>query len=141
MIVAGFDFGEKSARLCSVGIPQAAVLGDVGEADEGVAAGPAGLEELQELVVAEAAASAAARELLLGERAHRPSLVVARDAVHLVDGDVALLAQVRLSLGVTRTEPGQEGFIGASDRSTDGDASGNDASRRARTRVAGRAEG
>ena len=144
LVVAGsleFNVGEKRAPLSvSVGIPQAAVLGDVGEADEGVAAG-AGLEELQELVVAEAAASAAARELLLGERARRPSLVIARDAVHLVDGFVALLAQVRLSLGETREEPGQEGFVGALDRSTDGDASGNNASRRARTRVAGRAEG
>mmetsp|Transcript_4243 Transcript_4243/g.15815 ORF Transcript_4243/g.15815 Transcript_4243/m.15815 type:complete len:231 (-) Transcript_4243:306-998(-) len=101
LVVAGsleFNVGEKRAPLSvTVGIPQAAVLGDVGEADEGVAAG-AGLEELQELVVAEAAASAAARELLLGERARRPSLVIARDAVHLVDGFVALLAQVRLIL-------------------------------------------
>jgi hypothetical protein len=67
--------------------------------------------------------------------------VVARDAVHLVDGYVALLAQVRLRLGEAREEPGQERFVGALDRSTDGDASGNDASQRARTRVAGRAEG
>jgi hypothetical protein len=80
-----------------VGIPQPAILGDVREADEGVAA--ACVEEVQELVIVEGPGGCAgARELFLGEDADGPTFVVARDAVHLVDGYVALLAQVRLGL-------------------------------------------
>jgi hypothetical protein len=81
-----------------VGIPQPAILGDVREAYEGVAAA-AGVEEVQELVIVEGPGGCAgARELFLGEDADGPTFVVARDAVHLVDGYVALLAQVRLGL-------------------------------------------
>ena len=56
-------------------------------------------EEVQELVIVEGPGGCAgARELFLGEDADGPAFVVTRDAVHLVDGYVALLAQVRLRL-------------------------------------------
>ena len=124
-----------------VGIPQPAILGDVREAYEGVAAA-ACIEEVQELVIVEGTGGcAAARELFLGEDADGPAFVVARDAVHLVDGYVALLAQVRLRLDEWRGGDGQGWFVDVFvDRRG---VAGRDLNRRGAlgTRIAGDAEG